>query len=295
MSQIDLSQLPPPDVVQRLDFESFYQEKLAEFKALYSQWSAVLESDPAVKLLELAGFRETLLRGHTNDVAQACMLPYAIGADLENLAALLGVQRLLVDPGDPEADPPIPPTYEDDERLRQRAQMAMEGTTVAGSYGAYIFHALSASARVKDVAVDSPVPGDVRVTLLAADNDGLADAALLTAVGNYLSAAERRPLTDTVIVESATLVDFQVVATLHLYPGPSGAPVIANAQAALQAYLASAAKIGYDVTRSGLFAALHQPGVRLVELTSPASDVLIGEREAARCTAATLTEGGRDV
>ena len=292
MSQIDLSQLPPPDVVQRLDFESFYQEKLAEFKALYPEWSAVIESDPAVKLLELAGYRETLLRGHTNDVAQACMLAYAVGTDLENLAALLGVQRLVVDPGDPEADPPVPPTYEADDRLRQRAQMAMEGTTVAGSYGAYTFHALSASARVKDVAVDSPAPGDVRITLLATDNNGLADAELLTTVGSYLSAAERRPLTDTVIVEPATLVDFEVVATLHLYPGPSGAPVLANAQAALEAYLAGAARIGYDITRSGLFAALHQPGVQNVAITSPAADIVNAWNQAPNCTGITVTIGG---
>lgn len=294
---IDLSTLPPPPVIKPLNYEVVLASRIDTFVELAPDHAELmnLESEPARKLIQEASYRELVIQQATNDAAKDCMLATAIGAGLDNLAALLGVQRLLVNPGDPLADPPVPPAYEDDTRLRQRTQMAMEGTTVAGSYGAYIFHSISASARVKDVAVDSPAPGDVRVTILAVDNDGLADAELLTTVGAYLSAAERRPLTDTVLVVPATLVDFTVAATLHFYPGPSAAPVIAAASAALNTYLASATRIGYDITRSGLFAALHQPGVRLVELLSPTSDVLISDRQAARCTAINLTAGGRDV
>lgn len=279
MTTIDLTKIPAPDVVEALDFEEIYQEILTGFKALYPDWTAALESDPVVKLLELSAYRETLLRARVNDAARACMLAYATGSDLENLAALLGVTRL-TDGEEPELD----------DRLRLRAQMALEGVTVAGSHGSYVFHALSASNLVKDVAVDSPAPGQVRVTVLSTDGDGTPDSALINTVDAYLSADTRRPLTDEVIVEAAEIVPFAVTATLQIYPGPASSPILAAAQAAVQAYVFEHAKLGMDVTLSGLYAALHQPGgVKKVVLASPLADVAIGPRQASHCTGITLT------
>ncbi|PTQ70850.1 phage-related baseplate assembly protein [Nitrosomonas oligotropha] len=279
MTTIDLTKIPAPDVVEALDFEEIYQEILAGFKALYPDWTAALESDPVVKLLELATYRETLLRARVNDAARACMLAYATGGDLENLSALLGVTRL-VSGNDAESD----------DRLRLRAQMALEGVTVAGSHGSYVFHSLSASNLVKDVAVDSPDPGEVRVTILSTEGDGTPDEELIDAVDAYLSAETRRPLTDSVSVETAEIVTFAVTATLQIYPGPASAPILAAAQAAVQAYVLEHAKLGMDVTLSGLYAALHQPGgVKKVVLASPLADVTIGPRQASHCTGITLT------
>jgi len=53
MTVIDLSALDPPDLVETLDFEELYQRKLEHFKRIYPDWTAALESDPVVKLLEL--------------------------------------------------------------------------------------------------------------------------------------------------------------------------------------------------------------------------------------------------
>lgn len=279
MTTIDLTKIPAPDVVEALDFEEIYQEILTDFKALYPDWTAALESDPVVKLLELSAYRETLLRARVNDAARACMMAYATGSDLENLAALLGVTRL-TDGEEPELD----------DRLRLRAQMALEGVTVAGSHGSYVFHALSASNLVKDVAVDSPAPGQVRVTVLSTDGDGTPDSELIDTVDAYLSAETRRPLTDEVTVEAAEIVPFAVTATLQIYPGPASAPILAAAQAAVQMYVFEHAKLGMDVTLSGLYAALHQPGgVKKVVLASPLADVAIGPRQASHCTGITLT------
>ena len=279
MTTIDLTKIPAPDVIETLDFEEIYQEILDSFKTLYLDWTAALESDPVVKLLELAAYREMLLRARVNDAARACMMAYATGSDLENLAALLGVTRL-TDGEEPELD----------DRLRLRAQMALEGVTVAGSHGSYVFHALSASNLVKDVAVDSPAPGQVRVTVLSTDGDGTPDSALINTVDAYLSADTRRPLTDEVIVEAAEIVPFAVTATLQIYPGPASSPILAAAQAAVQAYVFEHAKLGMDVTLSGLYAALHQPGgVKKVVLASPLADVAIGPRQASHCTGITLT------
>lgn len=279
MTTIDLTKIPAPDVIETLDFEEIYQEILDSFKTLYPDWTAALESDPVVKLLELAAYREMLLRARVNDAARACMLAYATDGDLENLAALLGVTRLT----DGNA-------VESDDRLRLRAQMALEGETVAGSHGSYVFHALSASNLVKDVAVDSPDPGEVRVTVLSTEGNGTPDSELIDTVDAYLSADTRRPLTDLVTVEAAGIVSFDIEATLQVYPGPASAPILAAAQAAVQMYVFEHAKLGMDVTLSGLYAALHQPGgVKKVVLASPLADVAIGPRQASHCTGITLT------
>jgi phage-related baseplate assembly protein len=102
-------------------------------------------------------------------------------------------------------------------------------------------------------------------------------------------------LTDRVTVRSAAIVNYSVVATLYFYDGPSSTTVLAAAQAVLDAYIDSHHKIGYDVTRSGIFAALHQPGTQNVTLTTPAADVVIGNYQAGYCTAVTLTNGGLSV
>lgn len=279
MTTIDLTKIPAPDVIETLDFEEIYQEILDSFKTLYPDWTAALESDPVVKLLELAAYREMLLRARVNDAARACMLAYATGGDLENLAALLGVTRLT----DGNA-------VESDDRLRLRAQMALEGETVAGSHGSYVFHALSASNLVKDVAVDSPDPGEVRVTVLSTEGNGTPDSELIDTVNVYLSADTRRPLTDLVTVEAAGIVSFDIEATLQVYPGPASSPILSAAQAAVEAYVDDHEKLGRDITLSGLYAALHQPGgVKKVVLSSPLADVTIGPRQASHCTGIVIT------
>ena len=91
---IDLSQLPPPDVVEALDFEKVYEEIRAAFASFYPEHDLLLESDPAIKLLELAAYREIQIRARINDAARAVMLAYATGADLDNLAAIFDTKRL---------------------------------------------------------------------------------------------------------------------------------------------------------------------------------------------------------
>ncbi len=46
-----------------------------------------LESEPIVKNLQENTYREVLLRQRINEAAQAAMLAYAIGSDLDQLAA----------------------------------------------------------------------------------------------------------------------------------------------------------------------------------------------------------------
>ncbi|MCD4505520.1 baseplate J/gp47 family protein [Chromobacterium piscinae] len=270
---IDLPQLPPPEVVEELDFEAIYAAKLARFKALYPQYSAVLESDMVVKILELFGYDEMMVRARLNDGARACMLAYARGADLDHRAADFGVQRLLILRGDPEAEPPTEDVWEDDERLRYRTQMALEGLAAAGPSGAYRFHALSASADVADVDIDTPAPGQVRVWLLARAD--VAAPALLDTVSAALNDETVRPLCDTVMVAAAVPLGFDIRAEIVYEPG--GEVISGGLDAARQrlaAMLAARRRIRGSVPRSAIDAALHVPGVDRVSVVSPAGDVL---------------------
>ena len=285
---IDLSRLPPPDVVEALDYEAILAEIIADLGERVPDY-VVSEADPAYKILEAAAYRELLLRQRVNDAARAVMLPYARGADLDNLAALLGVERQLVDPGDPDAIPPVAAVYETDARLRARAQLAPSAVSTAGPVSSYRFHALSASADVLDVAVASPAPGSVTVTVLSREGDGEADANLLAAVTAALSDESVRPLGDVLAVQSATIVQYQVTAELKVGSGPDAAAVLAAAIEEVTAYVASARRIGGSVPLSAIYAALHRPGVEAVDLTSPAADVAVTATQAAHATGVAIT------
>lgn len=290
-SAIDLARLPAPDVVEALDFETVLAELTADATARWPEFDALLESDPAMKLLEVAAYREVLLRQRVNDAARACMLAYAGGADLDNLAALLGVARNLVDPGDAEASPPVAPTYEADASLRRRVPLSLEGLSTAGPSGAYIFHSLSV-AGVKDAAVSSPAPGQVRVAVLGLDGDGAPGQELLDAVAAVLGADDVRPLTDHVEVCAAGIVSYAVEAVVHVYSGPDPAVVLEAARAEALAAADDGHRLGRSMPLSALYAALHREGVQRVELASPAGDVAVGADQAPWCTGVTLTLGG---
>lgn len=292
-STIDLTRLPPPDVVESLNFESLYESRKAALVALFPPAQQVeiaetlaLESEPLAKLLQENVYRELTLRQRINEAAVAVMLPYARLGDLDALASNLGVERL---PG------------EKDDRLRERTQLSLEGFSTAGPVGAYRFHALSSSVAVRDVSVDSPAPGTVRVTLLAEPTDdeptGVPDNDMLAAVLADLSADDIRPLTDTVVVAPATVVDYLIDATIVMQQGPSGAVVLQAARQAAQAYADDQFYLGRPITVSGLKSALRRPGVVRVDLASPAmaidqhfEDVLISvsPSQAARCSGITI-------
>ena len=285
---IDLSMLPPPDVVETLSFERMLEAEITRLTGLVPDY-VVSEADPAYKILEVVAYERLLDRQRINDAARAVMLPYAEAGDLDNLAALFDVQRQIVTPADPDAIPPVAAVMETDARLRTRTQLALSAVSTAGPVSSYRFHALSADAGVLDVAVASPAAGAITVTVLSREGNGTAAADLLTAVEDALNSEDVRPLGDVLTVQSATIVEYQVTADLTIGSGPDAATVIAAAEAALDAAVAAARKIGADVPLSALYAALHRPGVTAVDLTAPAADVAVGAAEASYATMTAVT------
>lgn len=285
---IDLSRLQAPDVVQPLSFEIILAEMLADLVARDPEFSALVESDPAYKILQVCAYRELLLRQRVNEGARSVMPAHAKGNDLDNIVARLRVQRLVLSEGTEDTDP----VYETDEDLLRRFVLAPEGFSVAGPEGAYVYHALTADADVLDASVISPAPCEVVVTVLSRTGDGAAGAPLLATVTAALSAEGIRPLTDQVTVQSATIIDYSIEAAVFTFMGPDASVVLAQGQARLEAYRDACKKLGRDVTRSGIIAALTVEGVQDVVVTSPPANVECDRTEAANCTGIVITHGG---
>jgi phage-related baseplate assembly protein len=129
----------------------------------------------------------------------------------------------------------------------------------------------------------------VLVYVLSRVGNGLPDQPLIDKVVAALNADERRPLTDLVDVQPAAVVPYTIVAELVMYPGPDASTVKGIAQAAAQAYADAMQLIDADVALSGIFKSLHQPGVKQVNLTAPATNLVINGGQASYCTGITLT------
>lgn len=319
---IDLSLLPPPEVVETLDFETLYQEVLSIFRAhMGDQWTALLESDPVVKLMEVMAYRELLVRARVNAAAKASLLAYAKGADLDNRAADYGVQRLTIRAADPDAVPPVAAVMEGNEALRYRTRLSLEALSVAGSSGAYEYHALSASADLVHVSVDSPrfsgvpvpaavkaqlpagaivvvcdydaglanpLPGDVSLAVLAGTSSTMPEEQLVATVLKALSAEDVRPVTDRPRVQGGIPTDFKVEAVLWVENGPDPDVVLAAARKSLDAAIAEARRLEGQLPVSAIYAALHVTGISRVDLVKPVEGVVCDKRHYPRATAIAL-------
>ncbi|HGY5076018.1 TPA: baseplate assembly protein [Citrobacter gillenii] len=301
MAIVDLSLLAAPDVVDELDYETILAERKATLVSLYpeEQQEAVartltLESEPVVKLLQENAYREVIWRQRVNESARAVMLAYAAGNDLDNIGANFSVGRLVITAADETTLPPTPAVMESDTDYRLRIQQAFEGMSVAGSGGAYQFHGRSADGRVADISVTSPSPACVTISVLSRENNGVASDELLTVVRNALNAEDVRPVADRVTVQSADIVDYQITASLYLYPGPESEPIRAAAVKKLETYISAQHRLGRDIRLSAIYAALHVEGVQRVELAAPVADLVLSSAQASFCTDYSIVIGGSD-
>ena len=274
----DLASLPTPAVIEPLSFEMIFSELQTEFQSRYPDYSALLASDPAVKLLEVAAYREVLLRNRINAAAKASLLAFATGSDLDHLAAFYGVTRLM---------------EEADEALRLRTRQRIIGFANAGGAAHYRYWALSASPDVADVEVDSPEPGRVRISVLAKGEEETVPDAVLEAVRAVVLRDDIRVLTDTVEVVAAELIPVTVTARIWLYPDTPMAAFEAIAPRFKDA-LAAQSGLGWDLTPSWVIGELQRPGVHKVELHSPTTDIRANANQAVRLMHLNLEFAGRD-
>lgn len=227
-------------------------------------------------LVDLIAYRETLIRAAINDTARQNLVRFARAPMLDYLGELVGVARL------PD---------EDDERLRARILEAPESFSVSGPRLAYRHHAMSAHASIVDVAVTSPEPGVVRLHPLT--QTGLPSAEIKALVLAKASAEDVRPLCDTVEVADPIDMPFAVDARLTVLQSYDAETVRLAALAAVTARCAEiASRLGRDVARSALIAALHIDGVASVNLVAPNADITVPETAWAHATTIGVTVEG---
>lgn len=256
---IDLFALPAPGVI-----------------AQAPEFTALVEIDPAMKLLEADSYDETVLAQSFADAARGLLLAFATASRLDHLAALFAVERL---------------EGETDTALRQHVQLAPHSFSAAGPKLAYVYWARTADSDVADATDVSPTPGQVVVTVLSAGSNGVPGSTVPDAVTELLTGPVR-PLTDEVIVQPASLVTFGNVARLWVFAGPDQGLLLQTALDSLNAHLAALRKLGRSVTRSALIAALHVANVQRVELDGPDEDIVITAHQLASVTDIDVTIAG---
>jgi phage-related baseplate assembly protein len=280
---IDLSKLPAPEVIEPLSYEEILAEMRADLEARDPAYSAWLESDPGVKLLEVCAYRELLVRARVNDAARSVLVAFATGTNLDHLGALFGEARL---------------EGESDTAYRSRIPLALEKASVAGPAGAYEAHARAADDDVKDVAVLSPSPGLVRVVVLGKLGDGTPGADLLLAVDAAVSGETVRPLTDTVEVVPAVIVSYELELALVVHRGPDKELVRAAARDVLIAFADEQHRLGGSVepiaalallAAAKLHPATAKDTIVSATLLSPTDVVVEGPEGAPYCAGVNVT------
>lgn len=296
-TEIDLSLLAPPDVVKQMNFEEVLKLGLEEFYKKMRQdepeYADLLESDPAMKLAEAFAYREMLIRKDANDQALAVLLAFAKDNDLDHKAAERNLQRRIISPATANTQE----VKESNESLRKRVQLAPEGQTTAGSEGSYIFHGLNADPRVKDIYPYAPLDqnenptGICNIYVLSTQGDGSASEDLLNIVKNTLNAKSIRPLTDRPIIYSASILNYSVQAEIFIDEGPDENIVLNSCYKACDEYTKKSHSFNDGVSLSGIYQALHQPGVSRVNLTSPSGNINTSLGQVAYCTSITIVRG----
>src|SRR5690606_10342748 len=98
---LDLSRFPAPLAIRGIDYEALLAARKTALVAAYQERGIAydverLESDRAIILEETDAYRELLAYAAINDAVRACMVAFAVGSDLDHLAAFYGISRRVI-------------------------------------------------------------------------------------------------------------------------------------------------------------------------------------------------------
>jgi len=291
-SQIDLSRLPAPEIIETLSFEQLLDDIRQDFLQRHPQSAETidLESEPVTKLLESAAYFGLIKRQQFQEDARSLLLAYATGDTLDHIGiTYYDTQRLTLQPADLQADPPVEAVMESDQDYKRRIMLAMDAPSTAGSENGYRYHALGAHEDAKGVTAINRYAGIVQVTVLSREGSGQASAELIAAVQDSTSAERARPLNDQVQVQSAVIRSYSVQASLQLRSGPDPMVVRDEAIRAAEEYTEGRHALGEDIIKDALAAAMYVQGVERVTLTGPAQDIECSAVEAPWCDGIEVT------
>lgn len=238
---------PDPSVPNLLNAPGF-DAALTSFKAFVLEYitnnapeqlsdiTAAIEDDAGMfaKLVQACCYIANLKIQQANTKALQNFASFAKADMLDAKVADLGLKRLVIQVENLDTNPVTPEILESDESLLTRFYLASYSLK-PGSRKGYEFHARtvgdkpliivdhtvpgeinvkykfdvdSNASKVRDAACRRVAPGEVDLYVLA--NTGIADAALIQAVSDYIHRDDIKEETDTVNVKAATVVDYQI-------------------------------------------------------------------------------------
>ncbi|MDT6918605.1 baseplate J/gp47 family protein [Pseudomonas atacamensis] len=302
-----------------------FEDLLAEFKTFVIEYvgdrspasavklKASLENESELLTLALEAFcvrLQTHERKYNARIKQM-LAWWATGSNLDARLADMGLERQLLDPGDPAAFPPVPAIYEsdDDARLRyylaphapaagSRMQYRREvftlgerptvqvGSTDSGVVNVtYTFNPDGLAAQVKDGNGRRTAPGEVQVTVLSREGDGTPSEVLLEGVRQHFARPDVRPETDLVTVKAAEIQRYKIRVVAKINSGPDSGLTKVAAQAQLQAYADSCHRLEGRVDPSWIDYTLHSAGAVQLQILEPLTPIVTTAFQAPYCTA----------
>lgn len=311
--------LPKSDVITTPTFETLlanvktsvleYLEQKAPGYAAAVRETFANEAELMTKFTEAF---TVILQSHfrqMNAQAQQMFGMYATDkAMVDLIASQLGVKRLVLEEGDPNAYPPVPPVMESNEALLTRYYLAAYALATTGTRSGYRFHAMTLGGRPK-VKVESPEPNKVVVTyefaehedagktkdaqarqvtpgvvdcyILAHAGNGIPEQALVDATQNYLGRDDIAQETDLITVKTPSIQNWSCRAQLYVRPGPDANMVKVAAEKAVQEYATSQHRLGGSIEPSMIYSVLlKSTGAHRADLTEPAQPIRCAHSEA---------------
>lgn len=182
---------------------------------------------------------------------------------------------------------------EDVDSYRERIHLAPEGFSVAGPSGAYKYFALKYSPLISDIKIDTPSPGVVDVCVLL-QNGELPSPTFIDGLKKYLSADDKRPLTDKLEVSIPNIVNYDIDVIYYIRNSDVTQEnlIKERVEKAISDYeLWQRSKIGRDINPDELNYRIREAGAKRAIIKSPSFKVL-GKRDLAMVNVKTVDYGG---
>lgn len=239
---LDFDILPVPQVIEEISEQEMLNRLVDNTQTASPSWEA-RETDHAYIILENTSAYAVLLRAFLNNQLGQGFIRYAVGSNLDNIAALMNLTREV---------------GETDESLRTRVLVEPRAQVVVGTADAIRYHVGESQANILDSAISVQSNRDVHVYFLMGGNPPTAPtSSQRTTTQTYINAAGRKSVIDTYVVQAPTITTVYVSATIHHFARYTEAETTTSVNAALDAFREENFRLGQSIRESRLIQTLN--------------------------------------
>ncbi|RBO82631.1 baseplate J/gp47 family protein [Marinomonas aquiplantarum] len=286
--------LPKPEIIKTPSFDNLFQTIKNNVLGYLQEHApddveAVAETfaNQAELMTKLTEAFTVILQSHFRQMnAQALQMfgMYATDDDMVDLiVSQLGIERQIIDEGDPNAFPKVPATMESNDALLTRYYLAVYALATTGTRSGYRFNAMTLGGRpkmtvesnetkkvivtyefeehdmagqTKDAQARQVAPGEVDCYILSHSGNGTPSNELLQATQAYLERDDIAQETDLLTVKAPAIVNWSCEAVLYIRTGPDADVVKAAAEKAIKEYAEQQHRLGGNIELSMLYSVL---------------------------------------